>query len=54
MEGIKFFNFAIPIETYKKLKARSNRTGKPISEMLREAIEIVLKTRNGNPTTTKG
>lgn len=51
MGGIKFFNFAIQIETYKKLKAISNRTGRPISEMLREGIDLVLKTKTGNPAT---
>lgn len=42
MSGIKFFNFAIPIDTYKKLKMLSNKTGVPISEMLRQGISLVL------------
>lgn len=36
MDGIKVVNCAIPIETYRKPKMLSNKTGRPISEMLRQ------------------
>ncbi len=42
MGGVKFFNFAIPIEEYRKLKILSSKTNEPISSILRRGIEFVL------------
>ncbi len=42
MGGVKFFNFAIPIEEYRKLKILSSKTNEPISSMLRRGIEFIL------------
>lgn len=43
MRPIKFFNFALPFETYKELKQISIESEKPIAEIVRQGIGLVLK-----------
>ncbi len=46
MRPIKFFNFALPYETYQELKRISNETGQSVAEIVREGINYVLKNKN--------
>jgi len=46
MRPIKFFNFALPFETYQELKQISIESEKPIAEIVRQGINRILK----NPT----
>lgn len=41
-EPIKFFNLTLPYETYKELKRLSIKSDKPISQIIRKGIGIVL------------
>lgn len=43
MRPIKFFNFALPYETYQELKQISIESEKPIAEIVRQGIGLVLK-----------
>ena len=43
MRPIKFFNFALPYETYQELKRISIESEKPIAEIVRQGIGLVLK-----------
>ena len=41
-EPIKFFNLTLPYELYKELKRLSIKSNKPISQIIRKGISIVL------------
>ena len=43
MRPIKFFNFALPYEMYEKLRRLSIESEKPIAEIVRQGIDLVLK-----------
>ena len=43
MKPVKFFNFAMPYETYQELKQISIESEKPIAEIVRHGIDRVLK-----------
>lgn len=43
MKPVKFFNFAMPFETYRELKRISIESEKPIAEIVRQGIGLVLK-----------
>lgn len=42
MTPTKMFNLILPFSTYRELKHISMREGKPISEIVRKGIDIVL------------
>lgn len=54
MVPTKTFNLILAFSTYRELKHISIKEDKPISEIVRQGIDLVLKTRAGSPTTTKG
>lgn len=43
MRPIKFFNFALPYEMYQELKQISIESEKPIAEIVRQGIDLILK-----------
>jgi len=43
MRPSKFFNFVLPYETYQELKQLSIESEKPIAEIVRQGIGLVLK-----------
>lgn len=46
MKPVKFFNFAMPFETYRELKKISIESERPLAEIVRQGIEYVLKSEN--------
>ncbi|NUO10026.1 MAG: ribbon-helix-helix domain-containing protein [Candidatus Brocadia sp.] len=41
-QGYRFFNLLIPFKTYEELKALSAKTEKPVAEIVRQGIDIML------------
>lgn len=47
-QGYRFFNLLIPFKTYEELKALSARTEKPVAEIVRQGIGLILKNHGHN------
>ncbi len=45
-EAHRFFNLLLPFKTYEELKLLSVKTEKPIAQIIRTGIGLVLKTEN--------
>ncbi|MCK6470039.1 MAG: ribbon-helix-helix domain-containing protein [Candidatus Brocadia sinica] len=52
-EANKLFNLLLPFKQYQELRDLGTKTNRPIAEIVREGIDLVLKTKTGNPTTAK-
>ena len=42
----RFFNLLLPFKTYEELKILSVKTERPIAQIIRKGIGLVLKTEN--------
>ena len=47
-QACRFFNLLIPFKTYEELKTLSARTEKPVAEIVRQGIDLILKNHRHN------
>lgn len=50
MVPMKTFNLILPFSTYRELKHISIKEGKPISQIVRKGIDIMLESRKNRDT----